>query len=125
MAVKIFKFHGKTVDEIKNLSDDEFLKLIPSRPRRSILRGYTQAQQAFIKKVEKGKDNIETHVRDLVVVPKYVGKTIKIHNGKDFVPIKIEPDYLGMYFGELVNTRKKANHTKTGVPTKKKVSIRK
>ena len=34
MAVKIFKFHGKTMDEIKKLSDEEFLKLIPSRPRR-------------------------------------------------------------------------------------------
>lgn len=125
MAVKIFKFHGKTLDEVKKLSDEEFLKLIPSRPRRSVLRGYTEAQQAFMKKVEKGRDNIETHVRDLVVIPKMVGKTVKIYNGKEFVAIKLEPDHLGMYFGELVLTRKKANHSKTGVPTKKKVEIRK
>ncbi|MBN2881663.1 ribosomal protein S19 family protein [Candidatus Woesearchaeota archaeon] len=125
MVVKIFKFHGKTADEVKNLSEDEFLKLIPSRSRRSILRGLSDEQQAFMRKLEKGKDNIETHLRDLVVVPKMIGKTIKIHNGKEFVPVLILPDHLGYFFGELALTRKKANHSKTGVGSKKKVSIRK
>lgn len=125
MALKVFKFHGKTEDEIKSLSEEEFLQLIPSRQRRTIKRGYTKSQKAVIDKLKAGKDNIETHARDMVVTPMMIGKTIKIHNGKEFVSIIIQPQHLGLYFGEMVLTRKKANHSKSGVPTKKKVTVRK
>jgi len=78
-----------------------------------------------MKRVEKGEDEIKTHARDMVVIPKLLGKTIKIHNGKEFIPVKILPEHLGMFLGELALTRRKANHSKTGVATKKKVEIRK
>lgn len=125
MALKVFKFHGKTQEELKALSDDEFLQLIPSRQRRSLKRGFTEQQRSVLEKLEKGKDNIETHARDMVVIPQMLGKTMKIYSGKEFVPITIQPEHMGLFFGELVLTRKKANHSKSGVPTKKKVSIRK
>jgi len=125
MALKVFKFHGKTKEEIVGLSDDEFLQLIPSRSRRSIKRGFTESQRAVLEKLEKGKDNIQTHARDMVVIPQMLDKTMKIHNGKEFVAVKILPEHLGCFFGELALTRKKANHNKSGVPTKKKVTIRK
>jgi small subunit ribosomal protein S19 len=125
MALKSFKFHGKTIEEIKAMSEEEFLALIPSRARRSVKRGLTQQQEAFVKKLTKGKDGIETHARDMIVLPRMIGKTVKIYNGKEFFPVTLGLEHLGMFFGELALTRKKAVHNKTGVGAPKKVEIRK
>ena len=65
------------------------------------------------------KDSIETHVRDMLVLPQFVGKTIKIHNGKEFIPVIIQEDMIGMFFGELVMTRKRVQHNSPGVGASK------
>jgi small subunit ribosomal protein S19 len=51
-----------------------------------------------------------------------MGKTIKVHNGKDFIPVLIQEDMVGMYFGELVMTRKKVQHNAPGVGATKSSS---
>jgi len=53
-----------------------------------------------------------------------VGKNIMIHNGKEFVPIMILPEMIGMFFGELVQTRKRVAHSNPGVgATKSSASV--
>jgi small subunit ribosomal protein S19 len=46
-----------------------------------------------------------------VVVPKMIGKTIHVHNGKEFLKIEIVDEMLGHRLGEFAMTRKIAKHT--------------
>lgn len=115
MAKKEFSFKGKSVEELKKLSVNEFSRLITSRQRRSLKRGFTDAQKRLLKKIQKNARNIETHCRDMVIIPEMVNKTIKIHNGKEFVAILIQPEMLGHYLGEFSLTRKRVAHSAPGV----------
>lgn len=45
---KEFVFRGRTLDEIKKLSLNEFAELLPSRERRSLLRGFTEIGRAHV-----------------------------------------------------------------------------
>lgn len=124
MAKKDFMFRGKSLEELKNLSLDDFIKLIPSKERRSVKRGFTDQEKILLKSVKSGKNNIETHCRDMVIIPDMVGKTIKIHNGKEFVGVILEPDMLGHRLGEFVLTRKKVAHSAPGIgATKSSASL--
>src|SRR3989338_10202310 len=88
MAQKIFKYRGKTIEELKKLSTEDFAKLLPARQRRSILRrNKSNAQKAFAKKLGRKSNNVKTQRRDVVILPTMVGKIFQIHNGKTFAPI--------------------------------------
>ena len=119
---KNFKFRGKTLEELKAMSIKDFALLLPSNIRRKVTRGFTEQEEIFLKKIRSGDKNIKTHLRDIFVLPEMVGLKISIYNGKEFIQINIVEDMLGMRFGELVPTRKIAQHTGGGA---KKSSIRK
>ena len=121
MARKAFSYRGKSLEEIQGMSVKELAELLPARQRRSIKRGFSEEKQKIKKKLSK-LDTIETHVRDMIVLPQFMGKTIKVHNGKDFIPVLIQEDMVGMYFGELVMTRKKVQHNAPGVGATKSSS---
>ncbi len=114
---KEYRFHGLTIDEVKELSMDDLLPLLPSRMRRSLKRGFTPRQNKLYKDIQKASDDviIRTHVRDMVILPSFVGHKIAIHNGNEFQEVKIEPDMIGHYLGEFALTRKKVKHTGPGV----------
>lgn len=115
MAKKEFTFKGKTIDEIKKLSLNEVAQLLTSRQRRTIKRGFTDQQKILLKKIRNNGKNIKTHCRDMIVLPEMIGLSIKIYQGKEFVPIIIEPDMVGHYLGEFVLTRKKVAHSAPGI----------
>ena len=115
MAKKEFRYKGKTAEELSELSVAQYAELVPSALRRKIRRGFTDAEKAFIKRVEKGENNIETHCRDMIILPGMFGKTIKIHNGKEFVPVGITAEMAGHVLGEFALTRKQASHSAPGV----------
>jgi len=114
---KEYRFHGLTIDEVKKLSINELLPLLPSRMRRSLKRGFTPRQNKLFKDVQKVSEDtiIRTHVRDMIILPHFVGHKISIHNGSEFQDIKIEPHMIGHYLGEFALTRKKVKHTGPGV----------
>ncbi len=120
MVTREFMFRGKTLPELKKLDIKEFAQLVPSRQRRSLLRGALEKNKPLIQKIRKAnagtfKKNIKTHARDMVVLPEMVGLTLHIYNGKEFKPIKIEEDMLGSFFGELSLTRSKVQHSAPGI----------
>ena len=117
MAKKEYTYRGKSIDELKQLSVSEYTKMTTSRIRRTIKRGFTEQQKIFIRNFEK-KDGIKTKERDMVILPFMIGKTVKIHTGKDFVPVTIQPEMLGHVLGEFAMTRKKVNHTSPGIGAK-------
>lgn len=110
MEDKIFKFRGKTIEELKELTEGEFFSLLPSAAKRKFERGYTSQEKLFLEKFKAGKKNIKTHVRELYVLPEMIGQRISIYNGKEFVQVTIIEEMLGLRFGELVPTRKIAQH---------------
>ena len=103
---KIFKFHGKTIEELKSLSLEEFSKLIDSTPRRKIKRGFTEQENKLLKKLRNKEKNIKTHCRDMIILPEMVGERIGIYNGKEFISVQIADEMLGLRLGEMAPTRK-------------------
>ena len=93
----------------------EFIKLAPARQKRSLSRGFTEQQKKLLKNLESGSANIKTHCRNMVIIPNMLGKTIRVHNGKEFVPVTIDVLMLGHYFGEFAHTRKAIKHSSAGV----------
>lgn len=114
MAKEIM-WKGMSEEEVKNLDLNEFIELISSRQRRSLKRGFTEAQKAFMKRIETGEDNVKTHCRDVVITPVMLGKTIKVYNGKEFKQIMITLEMLGHFLGEFSHSRKLVSHSAAGV----------
>jgi len=115
MAKKEFTYYGKSVEELKELSIEDFGRISSSRVRRNIRRGFTEEQKKLLKKIRANKKNIETHCRDMLILPEMIGITIKVHNGKIFEPVIIIPEMAGHYLGEFSQTRKKMAHSAPGV----------
>ena len=115
MARKEFTFYGKTLEQLRGLSLPEFAKLLPSRERRSLTRGRKPGHEKVFKAVKAKQKNIKTHERDLIITPELVGVLIKIYDGRQFVPVEIQPEMLGHRLGEFALTRKKVAHSAPGI----------
>ena len=115
MAKKEFTYKGKSVDELKNMSLNELMGLMPARQRRSLKRGFTEQQKILLKEIRSNGSNIKTHCRDMIILPEMIGRTIKVHQGKEFLPVIVEPDMIGHYLGEFTLTRKKVAHSAPGI----------
>ncbi len=113
--VKEFRWHGKTEEEVKKLDLREFLPLVPARARRSLKRGFTDLQKRLLARVEKDEKNIRTQCRDMIIIPSMIGKTIKVHHGRDYLPVLITVEMLGHTLGEFVMTRKPVSHSAAGI----------
>lgn len=116
-----FSFRGKSLEELQQLSIQEFASLCRSRQRRSLLRGF---DRALMKRIEEaiqmtqgGKEPkpVRTHHRSTVIIPKMVGLKFAVHRGNTFDVIEVLPQSLGHYLGELVLTRKKIMHGRAGI----------
>ncbi len=114
---KIKKFRGKEIEELKSMDLTEFSKLLKSRERRSLLRN-TATIYEFMKKAEKkiAKNKLpKTHTREMVIIPAFVGWTIGVYNGKEFIQVKVNEDMLGHRLGEFSPTRRVVKHGAAGV----------
>ena len=49
---------------------------------------------------------IVTKARGSLILPKYVGKTVQIHNGKTFTKVAVLREMVGHKLGEFAKTRK-------------------
>ena len=114
---KVFYFHGKTWEDVKNMSFEEFMKLLPSRKRRSLKRGLNDSQKILLKTIRNAKPDkmIRTHVRSMIIVPEMVGKRFMVHDGKDWNIVDILPEMLGHYLGEFSLTRERVTHSGPGI----------
>ncbi len=56
------------------------------------------------------KTVIKTWSRDSVITPEMVGYTFGVHNGKQFVEVRIMEDMVGHRLGEFSPTRKFVRH---------------
>ena len=120
---KEYAYRGYTLEQLQTMSMDEFIRLLPSRQRRSLRRGLTQEQIKLLESIrttkkaqEKGeKPVIKTHARDAVILPEMIGLTILVHNGKEFTSVEITPEMIGHHLGEFAITNKPVKHGSPGI----------
>ena len=118
--VKQFTYRGLSQKELEGLTIDELLKLFPARARRSLTRGINDSKRKLIQEIKdaksgKLKNPINTHLRDLLVLPYMTGVTVNVYSGKEFVPVTISSEMVGHYLGEYVITNKRVSHGAPGV----------
>jgi small subunit ribosomal protein S19 len=121
---KEFRYRGYTLNDLQAISMDEFIKLLPSRQRRSLQRGLKPEQRTLLENIRKIKENqgqtqkatvARTHARDMIILPEMVGSTILVHNGKEFAAVEIQPEMIGHYLGEFAITNKPVKHGTPGI----------
>ena len=120
---KEFTYRGHTMEELQGMSMDEFIKLLPSRQRRSLQRGLNTGQRTLLENIRRAKKSqsegetavTKTHARDMIILPEMVGATLLIHNGKEFTSAEIVPEMIGCYLGEFAITNKPVRHGSPGI----------
>ena len=116
-----FTYRGHTLDELQEMSLEEVAELLPARQRRTIERGLSVEQRKLLEEArergeeETANDPIRTHLRDMPILPAFVGKTFALYNGEEFERVRIEPEMLGHYLGEFQLTRQKVEHGQAGI----------
>ena len=98
-----YTYHGYTIEQLKAMSMDELLPIMPSGARRDVRA-----------KIAAG-DGVRTHIRSMIILPEMVGKTVAIYSGKEFVNVEIPVEGVFHYFGEFALTRKKVSHGSAGI----------
>lgn len=110
-----FTYHGYKVEDLQQMGISELMPIMPSRARRKFTRGLSRDEEKLLSEIKTGKERIRTHLRDMVILPEMVGKTIEIHNGKDFVKVEVQPEAVFHYFGEFALTRRRVAHGSAGI----------
>jgi len=116
-----FTYRGYELDELQDMSLDEVAELLPARTRRSITRGLTEEQQKVLEKAraktaeETANNPIRTHLRDMPVLPEFVGLTFSVYDGHEFERVEVQPEMIGHYLGEFQLTRTSVEHGQAGI----------
>ena len=58
------------------------------------------------------KKKIKTLFKNSTILPRFIGSTLWVYNGKTFTMIKIIDEMVGHKLGEFVSTRKKFSYKK-------------
>jgi len=112
-----FTYRGYTLSEMREMGLNEILDLLPARARRTYTRGLNEEQQTFVNRLRASgaEEIVKTHMRDIPILPDFVGKKVGVHNGKEFSIVEIKPEMIGHYLGEFAMTRKAVKHSGPGV----------
>ncbi|MDD3170264.1 MAG: 30S ribosomal protein S19 [Candidatus Paceibacterota bacterium] len=79
---------------------------------RSLKKG-PYIDQRLMEKVKKQKADdgpVKTWSRACTIAPEMIGYTFAVHNGKDFIPVRITEEMVGHKLGEFSPTTKFSRH---------------
>jgi small subunit ribosomal protein S19 len=116
-----FTYRGHTTEELQEMDRGELAALLPARQRRNLDRGLSEEKQQLIETArergeeETANDPIRTHLRDMPILPEFVGKTFAVHTGQSFERVRVEPEMIGHYLGEFQQTRQSVEHGQAGI----------
>ena len=83
---------------------------------RSLKKG-PYVQDRLLKKIKtlnqnEKKEVIKTWSRRSTIFPDFIGHTIAVHNGREFIPVYVTEDMVGHKLGEFSLTRKFTGHSR-------------
>lgn len=120
--VQDFKFKGHTLEELQEMSLEDFSELLSAKKRRVIKRGFSPSQRKLLERVREvnekenpKEDFIRTHCRDMIILPEMVGLRFGVYSGERFAQVEVEPEMVGHRLGGFVITRKKVEHSTPGI----------
>lgn len=115
MAIREFRYRGKTLQDLLKADMKELMVLLPSQARRKMKRGFTDAEKNFLREVQTNRKRVKTHCRDMLILPLMVGKIVSIHAGKEFKDVEITAEMIGHRLGEFAATRHRVVHSAPGI----------
>ena len=92
-----FTYRGHDLDELQDMSLEDVAELLPARQRRTITRGLSDEHEKVVEEArestaeETANDPIRTHLRDMPVLPAFVGLTFAVYTGQEFERVEVEP----------------------------------
>ncbi|XP_071965453.1 small ribosomal subunit protein uS19 isoform X2 [Antedon mediterranea] len=119
-----YTFRGVDLDQLLDMSTQQFMELVHCRARRRFSRGLKRKPLALMKKLRKAKKEapplekpevVKTHLRNMIIIPEMVGSMVGVYNGKTFNQVEIKPDMIGHYLGEFSITYKPVKHGRPGI----------
>lgn len=125
---KEFSLRGKNFEELKNMTIDEFARLLPSRERRSLKRGLTEPQKKLLEKMRKRPEKFhKTHMRNMIILPEMVGKKFGVYKGgaaegdksNKWVTLDVMPKMVGFRLGDFAISVKRVQHSAPGIGASK------
>lgn len=115
---KDFVFRGLNEEQLKAVSMDEFIRMLPSRMRRSLTRGLPEEHRKLIEKIrswQPGDKPMKTHSRNMIILPEMIGKTVHVFSGREFIEVPIDLKKVGHYLGEYSITNTPVRHGRPGI----------
>jgi small subunit ribosomal protein S19 len=78
---------------------------------RSLKKG-PYIYQRLLEKIKKAKsgETIKTWARDCTITPEMIGFTFGVHNGREFISVKVSEEMVGHKLGEFSPTTKFLRH---------------
>ena len=93
---------------------------------RSLKKGpyvHHSLEKKVVKNIEENKKTvIKTWSRASLITPDFVGQTIGVHNGRQFVPVYVTENMVGHKLGEFSPTRSFRGHAGAKTKVKNKQS---
>jgi small subunit ribosomal protein S19 len=121
MAKRELTYRGLMAEELQRMGTDDVAKLLTSRARRNIKRGFTEQQLKLLENVKAvrkmgvQKKPIRTHVRDMTILPEMVGLKFAVYTGKEFTEFEVTVEMVGHYLAEFTYNRRPVKHGSPGV----------
>lgn len=125
---KEFHLRGRSFEELKGITIEEFARLLPSRERRSLKRGLTEPQKNLLEKTRKNPTKFhKTHIRNMIILPEMVGKKFGVYKGgaaggdksNKWVTVDITPHMVGFRLGDFAIPIKRVQHSSPGIGASK------
>jgi small subunit ribosomal protein S19 len=112
---------GFDEDNVSKIPFEDFLKIVGSRERRTLMRVKSNPPLKMLMdkvKLVKEKDPkkmIKTHVREAVILPEWMGLTFGVYNGKEFKRVEITIHKIGRRLGDFSHSVGRVIHSGPGV----------
>jgi small subunit ribosomal protein S15e len=119
-----FTYRGLEIEQLLELKNEELSELIHARARRRFQRGLKRKSMALMKKLRKAKKDVKvgdkpptvnTHLRDMIVMPEMVGSVVGIYNGLQFNTVELKGEMIGRYLAEFSLSYKPVRHGRPGI----------
>ncbi|MBI2545162.1 MAG: ribosomal protein S19 family protein [Candidatus Aenigmarchaeota archaeon] len=125
---KEFLFRGLNLDKVKALTIDDFIKLLPSRERRTLKRGMSEQQKKLLEKIKRHPDKVhKTHLRSMIILPEMIGIKFGVYKGgspegdktNKWVSVEVKSDMIGYRLGDFSIPLKRVQHSAPGIGASK------